>query len=91
MTLKNISNIDSLQFYRWITTLKYWKRYFDFLAENHALINYQGKGPAAELIEELTSITVENVKRAMQAMNLQSLLQELTQNYVTVFHKVRLL
>lgn len=40
LTLKNISSIDSLQFYRWITTLKYWKRYFDHLVETHPLLNH---------------------------------------------------
>ncbi len=51
LTLKNISNIDALQFYRWITTLKYWKRYFDGLAESNILLNHRVEGDFRGYIE----------------------------------------
>ena len=79
LTLKNISNIDSLQFYRWITTLKHWKKYFDHLDESHPLLNHQPRGPAAEMVQELIEVVVDNIRKAVQAMNLSSLLFELTQ------------
>ena len=31
LTLKNIRNISSLQYYQWISILKYWQRFFDYL------------------------------------------------------------
>lgn len=74
LTLKNISSIDALQFYRWITTLKYWKRYFDNMAECHPLLNYQPKPPTEYHMSELVAIVEDNVKKAVQAMNLQALL-----------------
>ena len=88
LTLKNISNIDSLQFYRWITTLKHWKKYFDHLDESHPLLNHQSKGPAAEMVQELIEVVIDNIRKAVQAMNLSSLLFELTHDYMQVFHKV---
>lgn len=88
MTLKNISNIDCLQFYRWITTLKYWQRYLDHLTESHPLVNHEPVGPAGRLVGELVWVVRENLGQAVQVMGLQRLLEELTCDYINVYHKV---
>lgn len=90
MTLKNISNIDSLQFYRWITTLKCWQRYFSDLAEQHPLLNHNPTGPSSTQIQQLLDVVIEQTRKAIQAMSLQTLLYDLTQDYVNVNHKVHL-
>lgn len=90
LTLKNISSISSFQFYQWISTLKYWQRYFDYLIDSHPLLNYHSsdKPASKEKIEQLCDIVVENVKRAVSAMGLKTLLSDLTIDYIKVYHKV---
>lgn len=90
LTLKNIRNISSLQYYQWISILKYWQRFFDYLIEEHSLLNFKPKPDTAvsTLIHELTEIVLENVRRAINAMNLKSLLLDLTVDYINVFHNV---
>lgn len=40
LTLKNIRNINSVQYLQWISVLKYWQGFFDYLLEEHTLINF---------------------------------------------------
>lgn len=90
LTLKNIRNISSLQYYQWISILKYWQRFFDFLIEEHSLLNFKPNPNTAvsPLIHELTEIVLENMRRAINAMNLKALLLDLTVDYINVFHNV---
>ena len=88
LTLKNISSIDALSFFRWITALRYWQKYLDQVAEHHPLLNHQSTGPAQPYIEVLTETILDNLRKASQAMSLPNLLLELTRDYVEVFHKV---
>lgn len=46
LTLKNISSIDALSFFRWITALRYWQRYLDDLVEHNPLFSHQPTGSA---------------------------------------------
>lgn len=87
LTLKNISSIDALSFFRWITALRYWQKYLDQVAEHHPLLNHQSTGPAQPYIEVLTETILDNLRKASQAMSLPNLLLELTRDYVEVFHK----
>jgi hypothetical protein len=88
LTLKNIRNISAFQFYQWISVLKYWQHFFDSLAEEHSLINYlPNEHPQTRpLIAELTEIVLENLRKAVSAMNLKNLLLDLTVDYLNVFH-----
>ena len=90
LTLKNIRNINSFQYYQWISVLKYWQRFFDSLAEEHPLVNYSPNDhPSTQpLITELCEIVNENLRKAMTAMNLKNLLLELTVDYINVYHNV---
>ena len=90
LTLKNISNITPFQFYQWISTFKYWQRYFDYLVEEHPLINFSpNPNPrTAAVVEQLCEVVRDNLRRAMGTMGLERLLEELTVGYVNVHHKV---
>ena len=70
LTLKNISNIDALSFYRWITTLKYWKKYFDYLVGQHPIMVRVVEGDSKEYVEQLKEIVVDNVNKSIETMNL---------------------
>ena len=84
LSLKNIANIDCLQFYRWITTLKYWQRYFDYLLHEHPLLNTT---PSCPLVQDLYEIVQENLRKSVQSMRLNTVLNELTMNYINANFK----
>lgn len=90
LTLKNIRNANSVQFYQWISILKYWQRFFDYLIDQHSLINFSPKpNPNTRpLIAELTEVVNQNLRKAIATMNLKSLLLDLTVDYLNVFHNV---
>lgn len=51
LSLKNIRNISALQFYQWVSVLKYWQHFFDSLVDSQPLINYAPKPlPAAQIL-----------------------------------------
>jgi hypothetical protein len=58
--------------------------------ESHPLLNHRcsGETTANNKIEQLIDIMVENVRRAVSAMALKTLLSDLTMDYIKVYHKV---
>jgi hypothetical protein len=60
LTLKNIRNINSFQYYQWISVLKYWQRFFDYLIEDHSLINFKPKANnlTQPLVTELCEVVI---------------------------------
>lgn len=61
LTLKNISSITPFQFYQWVSTFKYWQKYFDYLVEEHPLLSHapsqdHSHPEAPQAIEELCQV-----------------------------------
>lgn len=75
-----------MQFYQWISTFKYWQRYFDYIQAANPLL-LPSSSPAHPAVQQLKAIVADNVAKAVAAMGLNNLLLDLTVDYIDVFHK----
>jgi hypothetical protein len=87
MALKNLSHASPQQFFEWVSLVRFWQKWFDVLVEESVLLNYtctyltshtsissstQLLPLGQDMVGELVTIVLDNIKKSIAAMNLKN-------------------
>lgn len=95
-----MSNATPQQFFQWVSLIRFWQRWFDALGQDSLVLNYtcnyltstaeissstQLLALGQDMINELVTVVVNNIKKSMTTMNLKHFITDLTVSYLNSY------